>query len=397
VVDVDLLTEQVAQNLRVRTVARTSVPSVAKRSPSKSNDQNAKPRLLNALLVAESAGFSVRVGDQELTGSESALQLGELVANACVDNTATWSSCDLPLTRESPNNDDAQLGEVLMRCIGATDEATVQKALASWLLQHHGLDTSPGQQCGFPTFLPKEMLSRPNGSDAEAFRATGKPDGLALTVPLSLEIKTQKKTKTDVYAPTDEDALVLKQAVERVVPMLQVFGYLRLSVSIASTGRCSWLVVASRKSSGEPDGMTVKITRFETALAGRLWRELCGKGLGFFLTSDAALITRALMRAGMQPAACRVKFVAASMSTVYKVTLATSFLTPSASASSQRTCLAVVGHGEEALAIKVVRNNEHFRTEANVLKALAAQDRTGSFYGLGCVPAADDADTGGIY
>ena len=46
-------------------------------------------------------------------------------------------------------------------------------------------------------------------------------------------------------APTDQDVLVLKQAVERVMPMLQMFGYLRLSVSIASTGRCSWLVVAS--------------------------------------------------------------------------------------------------------------------------------------------------------
>ena len=88
----------------------------------------------------------------------------------------------------------------------------------------------------------------------------------------------------------------------------------------------------------------------------------------------------AIRAAGLQPAACRVLFAAKSSSRVYKVTPATTFYFP----SSERTCLAVVGHGEETLAIKVVDDTKEFSNESHVLSLLATT--RADFYALGCVP-----------
>ncbi len=93
--------------------------------------------------------------------------------------------------------------------------ALIEASGRLWLERHGGFTSSNKKQL-CPIFLPKEKLSRPSGLDAEAFRST------------------------------DQDMLVLRQSVERVMPLLQMYGYLSKAVSIASTGRCSWVVVARR-------------------------------------------------------------------------------------------------------------------------------------------------------
>jgi hypothetical protein len=345
-----------------------SVPSAANQSPSKSNDEAAKPLLLKELGYAVSANFTVKLGGIEMRPKISALELGEMVEQAPVDCTEAWEACCLlPWMERELNAREKQLAEVLALCDGAQNEHTVQEKLTSVLSNCGGIDTSQVQKnTTYPNFLPKEKLSRPKGENANAFRATGIPDGVSLHVPLSIEIKIQGATAKTITKPTDRDVAVIKQGVERVRTMLQMFGYLRLAASIASTGRCTWFVVAARLTDGS---LTLTITRIPTTQAGRLWNELSDQGMSFFLTDDGPHIIRALLCAGLDPAACRVLFQAKSSSRVYKVTPASTFWLP----STRRACLGVVARDEEMLAIKVVDedNAETFQNECNALQSLA--------------------------
>ena len=379
-----------ADKLNMRHQSGRPPASAAIQSPSKLNDANAKPLLLKALQYAKHAGFAVSFEGQPEADVESmpAMALGQVVSSMTPDAQRAWVSCGLsrgPPDQEIP--DAAALSALLATCVGAPSEASVQQQLRLWLGRHGGFDTSSNKKQLCPTFLPKEKLSRPSGLDAEAFRSTGQADGQAGAVPLSIKIKLQGATKTDVSDPTDQDVLVLRQSVERVVPLLQMYGYLNKAVSIASTGRCSWVVVARRDPACLDNKGTVSIHRFPTAQAGSLWLHLCEQGLPFFLTSDGPRLILALRGAGLHPAACRVLFEAKSSSRVYKVTPATTFYTPS---SDRITCLAVVGHGEEVLAIKVVDDAKEFSNECRVLELLA--DTRVDFYALGYVPSGGNGE-----
>ena len=372
-----------ADKLSMRQHPERAPASAAMLSPSKSNDANAKPLLLKTLLYAKHAGFAVNFDGRPDADVESLspLALGQVVSSITPDAQRAWASCGLPggpPDKERPGA--AELSDILAACVGAPGEESVQQQLRLWLGRHGGFDTSSNKKQQWPTFLPKEKLSRPNGLEAEAFRASGQADGQAGAVPLSIEIKVQNATKTDVSGPTDQDMLVLRQSVDRVVPLLQMYGYLSKAASIASTGRCSWLVVARRDPACLGNKGAVIIHRLPTTQVGSLWFNLCEQGLLFFLTSDGPRLLVAIRAAGLQPAACRVLFAAKSSSRVYKVTPATTFYFP----SSERTCLAVVGHGEEILAIKVVDDTKEFSNESHVLSLLATT--RADFYALGCVP-----------
>jgi hypothetical protein len=373
--------EELAKLLRPKLTEPPSAPSASStlQSPSKVNDSNAKPLLLKALQYAQGAGFAVSFNGKPANMNElSASGVGNAVSGISEDARGAWDACGLPHKPPELSPEAAELGEVLAGCVGAEKEDSVQIALRAWLGRHRGVDTSSSQK-QWPSFLFKEKLSKVNDQEADAFRATGKADGQALAVPLSLEIKRQDSTKTSVTTPTDQDIHVLRQSLERVVPLLQMSGYLSKAVSIGSTGRCSWVVVARRDPSCSDNQGTVTIHRFPTAHAGSLWLDLCNQGLVFFLTKDGPRVVMALRGAGLQPATCRVRFEAKSSARVYKVTPATKFWTPS---SNRATCLGVVGRGDEVLAIKVVDDTSEFTNECQVLKLLSSMHK--NFYGLGC-------------
>jgi hypothetical protein len=164
---------------------------------------------------------------------------------------------------------------------------------------------------------------------------------------------------------------------------MQVLGYLRVAVAVASTGCASWCVLATREETTRNGKGCCNLHIFQTSAqtAASLYHKLLEKNVDFFLTRDGPLLIQALVGAGLQPAACRTKLAGSSCSNVYKISPPQDFRV---GGSNGPKCLGVHAQAHEILAVKVVHNATEFYAEQSSLQKLASHD--GQFsYAFGAV------------
>lgn len=258
----------------------------------------------------------------------------------------------------------------------------------------YDLSTSNSSISG-PFFKPAQSVG-----DASVAHLSAKPDATSLAAPMDLEIKSDQSSGP--LANVDWE--VLDQAVERVLMRLRMAGFLSYAAAFAVTGRSAWCVVGTREfgSQAGARGRTrefqnLYVRRIKHANVSQLWgavtrsvtREPCP-----FLTADGPLLLRSLRAAGLAPWACRVKWIASSMSNVYGIT------PPERFELGKTTCRGVDCRPESIkLVVKVVRGDtvDLFAREVFALKKMAAASSDSAFYALGHFPDKDSMNPGGSF
>lgn len=168
-------------------------------------------------------------------------------------------------------------------------------------------------------FKPAQMVG-----DASVAHLSAKFDGTSLAAPMDLEIKSD--LRSDGLAEVDWQ--VLNHAMERVLMRLRLAGFLSYAVAFAVTGRSAWCVVGERRFESRKEIMQLNVCRVTHIAVSLLWGAVTRRAIRephFFLTTDGPLLLRSLRATGFEPWACRVKWLASSMSNVYGITLPQQF------------------------------------------------------------------------
>jgi hypothetical protein len=267
-------------------------------------------------------------------------------------------------------------GTLDLKQLATVEEEKYQtEFLSPWGLKHSALDTHlKANASGLDFKFPKLV----NG--LEVFTNSALPDLTSTVLAMWFELKdTIGKAGTRL---TENDWEVLKQALERVASRVRLSGFVRRVFCFAVTGFSAWLVTAFRNDNME---VTLSIWRLNHSDVEGLWCELttaASKDRYFFFNADAPLICRSLTKIGLQPALCRVRFVAKSGSCVYAVTVPH---------KPMGFSLGVARTGSETFAIKVVHDGSEFQLEAQALRAMAATATPDNeFYALGSIGAQEE-------
>jgi hypothetical protein len=170
-----------------------------------------------------------------------------------------------------------------------------------------------------PFFKPAQMVG-----NASVAHLSAKLGGTSLAAPMDLEIKSD--LRSDGLAEVDWQ--VLNHAMERVLMRLRLAGFLSYAVAFAVTGRSAWCVVGERRFESRKEIMQLNVCRVTHIAVSLLWGAVTRRAIRephFFLTTDGPLLLRSLRATGFEPWACRVKWLASSMSNVYGITLPQEF------------------------------------------------------------------------
>ena len=247
----------------------------------------------------------------------------------------------------------------------------------------HDLSTSNHSTPG-PFFKPAQMVG-----DASVCHLSAKPDGTSLVAPMDLEIKSDLCSG----GLAEVDWRVLDQAVERVLMRLRMAGFLSCAVAFAVTGRSAWCVVGERRFESRQEIQQLNVCRVSHSAVALLWGAVTRRAARephFFLTADGPCLLRSLCAAGLEPWACRVKWLASSMSNVYGITLPQQFKL------GNNMCRGVDCRPTSVtFVVKVVcgGNADLFTREAFALQKMAdaSPEFEFTFYALGCFP--DDEES----
>ena len=222
---------------------------------------------------------------------------------------------------------------------------------------------------------------------AHVSHLSAKPDGTSLAAPMDLEIKSD--TRSGRLAEVDWD--VLNQAVERVVMRLRMAGFLSYAVAFAVTGRSAWCVVGERRFQSGREIMQLNLCRITYRYVSLLWGAVTRRAARepyFFLTADGPLLLRSLGAAGLEPWACRVKWLASSMSNVYGITLPQQFKL------GKKMCRGIdCLPASVTFVVKAVRgdNANLFAREVSALQKMADAPHEFKFYALGSFPGDEES------
>jgi len=228
-----------------------------------------------------------------------------------------------------------------------------------------------------PFFKPPQMIG-----EASVSHLSGKPDGTSLAAPMDLEIKSDGKSGQLV----EGDWLVLDQAVERVVTRLNMAGFLSWALAFAVTGRSAWCVLGERRFESCQEIRQVNLCRVQHNSVSALWGAVTRRAArepNFFLTEDGPFLLRSLYSADLEPWACRIKWLASSMSNVYGITLPQQF------SLGAKSCLGVNCLPDAVtFVVKVVRgaHADLFAPEVIALQKMADSFPKFTFYALGYFP-----------
>ena len=250
--------------------------------------------------------------------------------------------------------------------------------------QARDLSSSNSSMSG-PFFKPAQTVG-----EAVVCHLSAKPDATSLAAPMDLEIKSDKGSRR--LAAVDWE--VLDQAVERVVMRLRMAGFLSYAVAFAVTGRSAWCVVGERRLETRKEFRQLYVCHVAHSDVSLLWgavtrsvtRDPCA-----FVTADGPLILRSLRAAGLEPWACRVKWLATSMSSIYGVTVPQDYKLGTTRCRGVDCRLTSV-----TFAVKVVRGEcvGLFAREVFALEKLAKASLASNFYALGHFPDKTRTDQG---
>jgi hypothetical protein len=266
-----------------------------------------------------------------------------------------------------PQTDAKSTEELFLTRLSILQEFAFQKqVLSPWGLRHFALDTSQVSS-GVDFKYPKLV------DGVETFTNNAIPDLTSKILLMWFEIKdTVNKAGTRL---TEPDWEVLKQAQERVLTRIRLSAFVRRAFCFAATGFSAWVVSVFRDDEMKASLTFTRVAHKDVEV---LWDELSSAGRNpyFFLNEDAPHIWHALKALDLQPALCRVRFVAKSCSSVYALT------PPHA---PHGFTLGIARYGAETLALKVVHNAQEFDLEAGALREISVKDTTHTFYALGAV------------
>lgn len=251
----------------------------------------------------------------------------------------------------------------------------------------HDLSTSNHSIPG-PFFKPAQTVG-----DASVSHLSAKPDVTSLAAPMDLEIKSDLCSG----GLAEVDWRVLDQAVERVLMRLRIAGFLSFAVAFAVTGRSAWCIVGVRRFESRQEIQQLNVCRISHSAVALLWGAVTRRAARephFFLTADGPCLLRSLCAAGLEPWACRVKWLASSMSNVYGITLPQQFQL------GKKMCRGVDCRPTSVtFVVKVVcgENAELFTREAFALQKMAAAspEYEVTFYALGCFPEDEESKNPG--
>lgn len=372
------------QSSRSRLDEKTDTPSKIAAS--------ASHKIFDAFTTA-AHGFKVMMGNHELELSKREISnTAHSLRNLALSDMQ--AACKLSGLAEAPSSViTTELASALASCVEKKGERYAQNQLRDWSSKHQiGLDTSKNGHV--PWFLAQENVKVVTGpgnlseEDYPIYKANANLDLIHTSVPVGLEIKMNPGGSDQ---PTDVDLNLLAQIITRVSLQIRQLGYLSRSVCIGSTGRCSWLAVATFDCNRNERQLSI-LRLASTTDAAQLFVALGKQSLSKYLTHDGPHLIKALNFAKIDPAVCRVRCLAfrESGTRVYSVT--PGIKTLRGANSSSGSCLGVARHPKfETLAFKVMADDDEFKREVSALSLLvpAYQKKHLFHYGLGFVSAND--------
>lgn len=157
--------------------------------------------------------------------------------------------------------------------------------------------------------------------DTVWYAATARPDVTSMVMPMFLELQPHN---SDVAIMTDNEYLVLKQAVERVFCTASLNECLTRVVCFATTGWFSWIVVMTRDCVKHALSDTYTVFSISADMIHPLWDTITQTAIQsptYFCSSDGYLVSQTLRQLGINSAYCAVKKAFQSGSAVYSIGL----------------------------------------------------------------------------